>query len=350
MMLNELLETTISKKASDLHLVTGIPPVLRINGNLIRMDEINLTPQDTEEFAKLILAEDFSSLEEKGDMDMSYSLPGIGRFRVNVYKQRGTIALAIRVVGAKVPELDDLRLPEVVKDLSLLKRGLVLVTGPAGSGKSTTLAAMINEINKNKSSHIITLEDPIEFLHRHDKSIVEQREIGKDAKSFENALRAVLREDPDVILIGELRDLNTISVALTAAETGHMVLSTLHTIGVAKTINRLVDVFPPHQQQQVKIQLAAVLNGVVSQQLVPTADGKSRACATETMISTTAIQNMIREGKTYQIESALQTGSKYGMKTMDMSLVELYKKKLISYEDALSHAVDKEMLIRLLSL
>jgi len=350
MILNELLETTIRKKASDLHLVTGIPPVLRINGNLIRMDEINLTPQETEKFAKLILVEDFNSLEEKGDMDRSYSLPGIGRFRVNVYKQRGTIALAIRVVGARVPELDDLGLPEVVKDLSLLKRGLVLVTGPAGSGKSTTLAAIINEINKNKSSHVITLEDPIEFLHKHDKSIVEQREIGKDAKSFKNALRAALREDPDVILIGELRDLDTISVALTAAETGHLVLSTLHTIGVAKTINRLVDVFPPHQQQQVKIQLAAVLNGVVSQQLLPTADGKSRACATETMVSTTAIQNMIREGKTYQIESALQTGSKYGMKTMDMSLVELYKKKLISYEDALSHAVDKEMLIRLLSL
>jgi len=349
-MLNELLETTIRKKASDLHLVAGIPPVLRINGNLTRMDEININPQDTEKFAKLILADDFSSLEGKGDMDLSYSLPGIGRFRINVYKQRGTIALAIRVVGAKVPEIDGLKLPEVVKDLSMLKRGLVLVTGPAGSGKSTTLAAMINEINKNKSSHIITLEDPIEFLHKHDKSIVEQREIGRDALSFNSALRAVLREDPDVILIGELRDLDTISVALTAAETGHLVLSTLHTIGVSKTINRLVDVFPPNQQQQVKIQLAAVLNGIVSQQLVPTADGKSRACATETMIATTAIQNMIREGKTYQIESVLQTGSKYGMKTMDMSLVELYKKKLISYEDALSHALDKEMLVRLLSL
>jgi len=273
MKLNELLETTIRKKASDLHLVTGIPPVLRINGNLIRMDEIKLKPQDTENFAKLIMGEDFGSLEERGDMDLSYSLPGLGRFRVNVYKQRGTIALAIRVVGASVPEIADLGLPELVKELSLLKRGLVLVTGPAGSGKSTTLAAMINEINKNKSSHIITLEDPIEFLHKHDESIVEQREIGKDAKSFKTALNAVLREDPDVILIGELRDLDTISVALTAAETGHLVLSTLHTIGVAKTINRLVDVFPPHQQQQVKIQLAAVLNGIVSQQLVPTADG-----------------------------------------------------------------------------
>lgn len=350
MMLNELLETTIRKKASDLHLVTGIPPVLRINGNLVRMDEAKLSPQETEKFAKQILGGDFDSLDEKGEIDLSYSVSGLGRFRVNVYKQRGTVAFSIRVVGASVPEIEDLGLPEVVKELSMYKRGLVLVTGPAGSGKSTTLAAMVNEINKNKSSHIITLEDPIEFLHKHDKSIVEQREIGKDTKSFRNALRAVLREDPDVILIGELRDLDTISVALTAAETGHLVLSTLHTIGVAKTINRLVDVFPPHQQQQVKIQLAAVLNGIVSQQLVPTADGKSRICATETMISTTAIQNMIREGKTYQIESALQTGSKLGMKTMDMSLVELYKKKLISYEDALSHAVDREMLIRLLTL
>jgi twitching motility protein PilT len=350
MMLNELLETTIRKKASDLHLVTGIPPVLRINGNLIRMDEAKLSPQDTEKFAKQILGDDFDSINERGEMDLSYSVSGLGRFRVNVYKQRGTVALAIRVVGARIPEIDELGLPEVVKELSLSKRGLILVTGPAGSGKSTTLAAMINEINKNKSSHIITLEDPIEFLHKHDKSIVEQREIGKDTKNFRSALRAVLREDPDVILIGELRDLDTISVALTAAETGHLVLSTLHTVGAAKTINRLVDVFPPHQQQQVKIQLASVLNGIVSQQLVPTSDGKSRVCAAETMISTTAIQNMIREGKTYQIESALQTGSKYGMKTMDMSLVELYKKKLISYEDALSHAVDREMLIRLLSL
>ena len=350
MMLNELLETTLRKKASDLHLVTGIPPVSRINGNLIRMDEIKLTPQDTEMFAHQMLGDDFSRFDDKGEMDLSYSLSGLGRFRVNVYKQRSTIAMAIRVVGATMPEIDELGLPEVARELALAKRGLVLVTGPAGSGKSTTMAAMINEINKNKSSHIITLEDPIEFLHKHDKSIVEQREIGKDTKSFRNALRAVLREDPDVILIGELRDLDTISVALTAAETGHLVLSTLHTIGVAKTIDRLVDVFPPHQQQQIKIQLSAVLNGIISQQLVPTVDGKSRVCAAETMISTTAIQNMIREGKTYQIESALQTGSKYGMKTMDMSLVELYKKKLISYEDALSHALDKENLIRLLSL
>jgi twitching motility protein PilT len=350
MVLNELLETTIRKKASDLHLVTGIPPVLRVNGSLIRMDEAKLAPNDTEKFAQQILGDDFDSIKECGEKDLSYSLSGLGRFRVNVYKQRGTFAMAIRVVGATVPELEDLGLPEVVAELSLAKRGLILVTGPAGSGKSTTLAAMINQINKNKSSHIITLEDPIEFLHKHDKSIVEQREIGKDTKNFRNALRAVLREDPDVILIGEMRDLDTISIALTAAETGHLVLSTLHTIGVAKTINRLVDVYPPHQQQQVKIQLASVLNGIVSQQLVPSADGKSRVCATETMVSTTAIQNMIREGKTYQIESALQTGSKYGMKTMDMSIVELYKKKLISYEDALSHAVDREMLIRLLSL
>lgn len=350
MRLNELLETTMKKKASDLHLVAGIPPVIRINGTLVRMNDTNLFPEDTEEYAKSVLGEDYDNLVEAGEIDLSYSISGLGRFRVNVFKQRSTVALAIRVVGAKVPEFDELGLPDVVQELSLSKRGLVLVTGPAGSGKSTTLAAMINEINKNKSSHIITLEDPIEFLHKHDKSIVEQREIGKDTKNFKSALRAALREDPDVILIGEMRDLDTISVALTAAETGHLVFSTLHTIGVAKTISRLIDAFPPHQQQQVKIQLAAVLNGVISQQLVPSMDGKGRVCALEIMRSTNAVQNMIREGKTYQIESALQTGSKYGMKTMDMSLVELYKKKIINYEDALAYAADRDMLIRLLSL
>lgn len=341
MKLNNLLEATLKRKASDLHLVAGVPPVIRINGSLERLNGIDLTPADTEEYAKNVLGKDYDKFDENGETDVSYSVSGLGRFRINVFKQRGTIALAIRAVGSKIPIIDELGLPDVVKELALLKRGLVLVTGPAGSGKSTTLAAMVNEINKTKSSHIITLEDPIEFLHKHDKSVIEQREIGKDTANFRKALTAALREDPDVILIGEMRDLDTISVALTAAETGHLVLSTLHTIGVVKTISRLIDAFPPHQQQQVKIQLATVLNGVISQQLLPSSDGRSRVCAIEIMRSTNAIQNMIREGKSYQIESALQTGSKYGMRTMDMSIVELYKKKLINYEDALGYAMDR---------
>jgi len=350
MLLNELLDTTVKKSASDLHLVVGVQPVIRINGQLVRLNENKLNPSDTEKFAKEVMGEDFASLNEVGELDSSYSVAGLGRFRINIFKQRGSIALAIRVVGLKVPNISELGLPSVTSELALEKRGLVLVTGPTGSGKSTTLAAIVNEINENRASHIITLEDPIEFLHKHNRSIIEQREIGKDSQNFNNALRAVLREDPDVILIGEMRDLDSISVALTAAETGHLVLSSLHTIGVANTINRVVDVFPPHQQQQIKIQLAEVLKGIMSQQLVPTADGKGRVCALEIMKTTIAIKNMIREGKTHQIESSIQTGGKFGMKTMDIALADLYKKKIISQEEALNHAIDREMLLRLISL
>ncbi|MDU2664818.1 MAG: type IV pilus twitching motility protein PilT, partial [Clostridium perfringens] len=282
-----------------------------------------------------------------GEYDTSYSIHGKGRFRVNIYKQRNSTALAIRVISLDMPTLDSLGYPDTLKDICNLKRGLVLVTGPTGSGKSTTLAALINEINSNRESHIITIEDPIEFLHKHNKSIVNQREIGKDTLSYERALKAALREDPDVILIGEMRDLETISTAITAAETGHLVFSTLHTIGAAKTIDRIVDVFPPHQQEQIKIQLASVLQTIISQQLVETVDG-DRTAALEIMVATPAIKNLIREGKTHQIESSIQTGSKYGMRTMDMELSNLYREGVITQETAMNSAIDREILSRLL--
>jgi len=348
--LKELLNDTIKNGASDLHLTVGLPPTVRINGKLKRMGEDKLTPLELKEFSKQILEDKYAQYNEIGEMDTSYSVAGIGRFRVNIFKQRNSDAIAIRVIALKIPTLDDLKHPKVIKDIIKKQRGLVLVTGPTGSGKSTTLAAIINEINNTKENHIITLEDPIEYLHKHNKSIINQREIGKDSISYKNALKAILREDPDVILVGEMRDLETISIAITAAETGHLVFSTLHTVGVAKTIDRIIDVFPPHQQQQIRIQLAAVLQGVISQQLVPTKDDDDRVAALELMVATPGIQNLIREGKTHQIESAIQTGAKYGMKTMDMSLSELYKKGIISLDTALTYAVDTETIKRIMML
>ncbi|NLM35930.1 MAG: type IV pilus twitching motility protein PilT [Clostridiales bacterium] len=347
---NELLELTLDSGASDLHLTVGVPPIMRINGKLIPIKQEFLTPENTETYARAVLRDKYDEYSAEGEVDTSYSIAGTGRFRVNIFKQRGSDALAIRVVGLKVPTLQELGFPNVIRELTTKKRGLVLVTGPTGSGKSTTLAAMINEINTTQSNHIITLEDPIEFLHKHDKSMINQREIGKDSQSYAKALKSILREDPDVILVGEMRDLETISIAITAAETGHLVFSTLHTIGAAKTIDRIIDVFPPHQQQQIRIQLAAVLQGIISQQLLPRADGEGRIAALETMIVTSAIQNLIREGKTHQIESSVQTGSKYGMKTMDMAITELYKKRIITAETALNYAIDKEMIKRLMML
>lgn len=348
--LNELLQNTIESNASDLHLTVGIPPTIRVNGRLIKLGSERLDPAEIEAFSKEILGSQFEEYLQIGEMDTSYSIQGIGRFRVNIFKQRNSDAIAIRVIALRIPTVDELKHPPVIKDLVKKQRGLVLVTGPTGSGKSTTLAAMINEINATREAHIITLEEPIEYLHRHNKCIVNQREIGKDSKSYENALKAILREDPDVILVGEMRDLETISIAITAAETGHLVFSTLHTIGAAKTIDRIIDVFPPHQQQQIKVQLAAVLQGVVSQQLVNTTDNKSRVASLEIMTITPGIQNLIREGKTHQIESAIQTGSKYGMKTMDMALAELYKKGIITSETALTYSVDRETLKRIMML
>lgn len=348
--IKELLEITTKENASDLHLTVGISPIIRVNGNLRSIDMAKLTPSDTEAYAREILGDSYEEYRSKGEIDTSYSISGIGRFRVNVFQQRSSDAIAIRVVALKIPTLDELGFPNVVRDLTKKQRGLVLVTGPTGSGKSTTLAAMINEINSTRPAHIITLEDPIEYLHKHNKSIINQREIGRDSQSYQNALKAILREDPDVILVGEMRDLETIAIAITAAETGHLVFSTLHTIGAAKTIDRIVDVFPPYQQQQIKIQLSAVLEGIVSQQLLPKEDGLGRVAALEIMVSTPAIQNLIREGKTHQIESSVQTGAKYGMKTMDMAITELYKKKLITSDTAITHSVDRDMLTRMMML
>lgn len=330
-----------------MHLTVGISPIIKVNGKLVRLEHEILRPEDTEAYAREILQDAYEKYDAIGEYDTSYSIHGKGRFRVNIYKQRNSTALAIRVISLDMPTLDSLGYPETLKDICNLKRGLVLVTGPTGSGKSTTLAALINEINSNRESHIITIEDPIEFLHKHNKSIVNQREIGKDTLSYERALKAALREDPDVILIGEMRDLETISTAITAAETGHLVFSTLHTIGAAKTIDRIVDVFPPHQQEQIKIQLASVLQIIISQQLVETVDG-DRNAALEIMVATPAIKNLIREGKTHQIESSIQTGSKYGMRTMDMELANLYREGIITQETAMNSAIDREILSRLL--
>lgn len=344
----ELLTLVVKNGASDLHITVGVPPVLRINGQLVKLDLPQLTPQDTEEITKDLLSSDeLKKLEETGDIDLSYSVQGLGRFRINAYKQRGTYSLAIRSVALRIPTIDELGLPEVIKELSLKTRGLILVTGPTGSGKSTTLASMIDLINDVRNCHILTLEDPIEYLHKHKKSIVNQREIGHDTLSYASALRAALREDPDVILVGEMRDLETIQIAITAAETGHLVLSTLHTIGSAKTIDRIIDVFPPHQQQQIKVQLSNVLEGIISQQLLPKLDNSGRVVAVEVMIATPAIRNLIREGKSFQIQSMVQTGSKFGMMTMDMSISQLLKKNLISMDDALTYCVDRENFTKL---
>lgn len=341
MTIQEYLSQAIAVNASDLHITVGKPPILRTDGALVPVGDKPLTPSDTLEMVREILdSERFSILERVGEYDFSFGLNSLGRFRVNAYKQRGSFGMALRVVHGEIPTMEELRLPSIAADLSRKQRGLILVTGPTGSGKSTTLASMIDLINTERSCHIITLEDPIEYLHQHKKSMVNQREIGSDTKSFANGLRAALREDPDVILVGEMRDLETISIAVTAAETGHLVLSTVHTMGAANTIDRIIDIFPPYQQQQVRVQLAEVLNGIISQQLIVRKNEKGRVGAFEIMISTNAIRNLIREGKTHQIQSSLQTGVKFGMHTMDNDLLELYHQNMISRDSVLTYCYD----------
>lgn len=328
--------------ASDVHITVGISPKMRVNGKLMVMPFPVLLPPDTKRICDSMMNEKQKEcFEERGEWDFSYSIPSMGRYRVNAFRQRGSVAMVLRLVGTVVPTPESLSLPQSVIDLYNKKRGLVLVTGPTGSGKSTTLASIVGKINMDLDAHIITLEDPIEYLHRHARSIVNQREIGIDASSYDLALRSALREDPDVILVGEMRDLETISTAITAAETGHLVLSTLHTIGAAATIERIIDVFPPHQQEQIRTQLANVLVSVVSQQLVPTVDKRSRVAAFEVMHATPAIRNLIRENKTHQIATSIQTSRRLGMITMDDALVELYMKGKIDRDEALNFAQDK---------
>jgi twitching motility protein PilT len=338
-----LLEKTSLMKASDLHLTTGLPPVFRINGNMVRFGETPMTPEDLDGYMKQLLTpEQTARLEKSGEIDGSLSVMGKFRFRFNIYKQRGTYAMAIRHLDATILTLEQLGLADTMSEFTEMNQGIVLVTGPTGSGKSTTLATLIDMINRKRSCNIITIEDPIEFLHKHQMSIVNQREIGTDSANFPVALRAALREDPDVILIGEMRDYESIAIALTAAETGHLVLSSLHTLGAAKTIDRIIDVFPPNQQQQVRFQLSMTLSGVVSQQLIPEINGKGRKLAAEIMKTTPAIRNLIREGKIPQINNAIITGGSFGMISMDNALLKLYHERSISHDELLFRSMDSE--------
>ncbi len=343
-----LLEMAVELGASDVHITVDSPPIARIKGNFVKLNEDSLTEQDTEIMAREITGnKKFKILEEHGDVDLSVSLESGDRFRVNAYKQKGKYAIAVRTITSQIPSFKTLGLPDIIATLAEKNKGLVLVTGPTGSGKSTTLASLIDTINSTQEKHIITLEDPIEYIHHHKKGIVNQREIGSDTENFNAALRAALRQDPDVILVGEMRDPETVSIALTAAETGHLVFSTLHTVGSAKTIDRIVDMFPSEQQQQIRTQLSTVCEGIISQQLIKTIDGRNRVAALEVMIATPAIRNLIRENKTYQIQNIIQTSSKLGMQSMDQELVNLYREGKISRDSVLSRCSDYEYTLRL---
>jgi twitching motility protein PilT len=345
----ELLTALLEVGGSDLHLTAGTPPTVRVNGELERLERYpELSPRALQGMIYAILPQKLRErFEQELELDMSYSLPGQARFRVNVYQQRDALGAAFRLIPFEIKKLDDLGLPSVVADLARFPRGFVVVTGPTGSGKSTTLAGMVDVVNEERAGHIMTVEDPIEFLHKHKRCIVNQREVGADTHGFGQALKHVLRQDPDVILVGEMRDLETISTAITAAETGHLVFATLHTQDAPQTIDRIIDVFPPHQQQQVRVQLATTLQGVVTQQLLQTADGQGRVVATEVLVTTPAIRNLIREGKVHQIYSAMQAGGRYGMQTMDMSIAAHVKAGRINQQVAFERCHDPEELQRL---
>jgi twitching motility protein PilT len=345
----ELLSALLEVGGSDLHLTAGAPPTVRVHGDLEALPNYPmLSPRSLQGMIYAILPQKLRErFEQELELDMSYSLPGKARFRVNVYQQRDAIGAAFRLIPFDIKTLDTLGLPAVVADLARFPRGFVVVTGPTGSGKSTTLAGMIDVVNTERAGHIMTVEDPIEFLHKHKKCIVNQREVGADTQGFGQALKHVLRQDPDVILVGEMRDLETISTAITAAETGHLVFATLHTQDAPQTIDRIIDVFPPHQQQQVRVQLATTLQGVVTQQLIQTADGQGRVVASEVLVATPGIRNLVREGKVHQIYSAMQAGGRYGMQTMDMSLAGHVKAGRVSQQMAFERCHDPEELQRL---
>ena len=332
--LTDVLEAMLTYKSSDLHLTAGAPPTIRVNGELQPIDGFGtLSGEEVQRVLYAVMTQaQRETFEEDLELDFSYAIPGVSRFRVNVYKQKDNVGAAFRVIPMEIKPLADLGVPAVVANFASLPRGFVLVTGPTGSGKSTTLASLIDLANRTRHDHIMTVEDPIEFLHSHKMCLVNQREVGSDTTSFGQALKHVLRQDPDIILVGEMRDLETIQVALTAAETGHLVFATLHTQDAAQTVDRIIDVFPPHQQQQIRQMLAGTLQGVVCQNLCRTADGRGRAVATEVMVATPAIRNLIREGKTHQIYSAMQAGAQYGMHTLDQHLASLVKSRTITYE------------------
>ena len=345
-----ILQTAFEKNASDVHLTVGLPPIMRIRGELMQMADENLTPEDVENLSfSMMNEEQLSIFERDGEVDFSWSLPKLNRYRVNVYKQRSSCAAALRMIPNDIPKFEDIGLPEIFKKLALKPRGLVLVTGPTGSGKTTTLAAMTGHINKKRKCHIITIEDPIEYMHKHELSMINQREVGGDTKSFGNALRSSLREDPDVILVGEMRDYETIATAISAAETGHFVMSTLHTTTASQTIDRIIDSFPASQQQQIRVQLASILEGIVCQQLIRSCDRQKFVPAFEILLFNDAVRNLVREGKVPQIDTVLQTNIHNGMMPMDYSLAFLVKTNQISKEDALARCVDPEIFMRYLS-